>query len=67
MKFPDLNRAVIRDPKTNLRSANSNWDFWTLLPEFLHQVTITISQRGIPKGYRHMHVFGSHTSLVIST
>jgi catalase len=33
MKFPDLNHAVKRDPKTNLRSADNNWDFWTLLPE----------------------------------
>ncbi|HTO36344.1 MAG TPA: catalase, partial [Flavobacterium sp.] len=61
MKFPDLNHAVKRDPKTNLRSANNNWDFWTLLPESLHQVTITMSDRGIPRGYRHMHGFGSHT------
>lgn len=61
MKFPDLNHAVKRDPKTNLRSANNNWDFWTLLPEALHQVTITMSNRGIPATYRHMHGFGSHT------
>lgn len=60
-KFPDLNKAVKRDPKTNLRSANHNWDFWTLLPEALHQVTILMSERGIPKSYRHMHGFGSHT------
>lgn len=60
-KFPDLNKAVKRDPKTNLRSANHNWDFWTLLPEALHQITITMSERGIPKTYRHMHGFGSHT------
>ncbi|MGV8815291.1 MAG: catalase [Gelidibacter sp.] len=60
-KFPDLNKAVKRDPKTNLRSANHNWDFWTLLPEALHQVTILMSDRGIPKSYRHMHGFGSHT------
>jgi len=60
-KFPDLNKAVKRDPKTNLRSANNNWDFWTLLPEALHQVTIVMSDRGIPKTYRHMHGFGSHT------
>ena len=38
-----------------------NWDFWTLLPEALHQVTITMSPRGIPYSYRHMHGFGSHT------
>ena len=61
MKFPDLNHAVKRDPKTNLRSANNNWDFWTLLPEALHQITIVMSDRGIPNGYRHMHGFGSHT------
>src|SRR6201746_739505 len=61
LKFPDLNHAVKRDPKTNLRSAQNNWDFWTLLPEALHQVTIVMSERGIPKTFRHMHGFGSHT------
>ena len=59
--FPDLNHAVKRDPKTNMRSAQNNWDFWTMLPETLHQITITMSDRGIPDGYRHMHGFGSHT------
>lgn len=66
LKFPDLNHAVKRDPKTNLRSANNNWDFWTLLPEALHQVTIVMSDRGIPKSYRHMHGFGSHTFSMIN-
>ncbi len=61
LKFPDLNHAVKRDPRTNLRSARNNWDFWTSLPEALHQVTITMSDRGIPASYRHMHLFGSHT------
>jgi catalase len=61
LKFPDLNHAVKRDPRTNLRSANNNWDFWTHLPEALHQITITMSDRGIPYSYRHMHGFGSHT------
>jgi catalase len=61
LKFPDLNHAVKRDPRTNLRSAQSNWDFWTLLPEALHQVTVVMSERGIPRSYRHMHGFGSHT------
>ncbi|MBR2437591.1 MAG: catalase [Bacteroidales bacterium] len=61
LKFPDLNHAIKRDPRTNMRSANNNWDFWTLLPEALHQVTITMSSRGIPYSYRHMHGFGSHT------
>ncbi|GAF45123.1 catalase [Rhodococcus wratislaviensis] len=61
LKFPDLNHAVKRDPRTNLRSPDNNWDFWTSLPESLHQVTIVMSDRGIPSSYRHMHGFGSHT------
>ncbi|OBU86645.1 catalase [Chromobacterium subtsugae] len=66
LKFPDLNRAVKRNPYTNMRDANANWDFWTLLPEALHQVTIVMSDRGIPASYRHMHGFGSHTFSLIS-
>jgi catalase len=66
LKFPDLNHAVKRDPKTNMRSARNNWDFWTSLPESLHQVTITMSERGIPYSYRHMNAYGSHTFSLIS-
>lgn len=66
LKFPDLNHAVKRDPRTNLRSAQNNWDFWTSLPEALHQVTIVMSERGIPASYRHMHGFGSHTFSLIN-
>ena len=66
LKFPDLNHVVKRDPRTNLRSPNSNWDFWTLLPEALHQITITMSDRGIPSSYRHMHGFGSQTYSLIN-
>jgi catalase len=65
-KFPDLNRAVKRDPHTNLRSAQNNWDFWSNLPEALHQVTITMSDRGIPYSYRHMNGYGSHTFSLIN-
>jgi catalase len=61
LRFPDLNHAIKRDPRTGMRSADNNWDFWTLLPEALHQVTIVMSERGIPRTYRHMHGFGSHT------
>ena len=61
LKFPDLNHAVKRDPRTNMRSPTNNWDFWTGLPEALHQVTIVMSDRGIPASFRHMHGFGSHT------
>jgi len=66
LKFPDLNHAVKRDPRTNMRSANNNWDFWTGLPEALHQITYVMGDRGIPASYRHMHGFGSHTYSFIS-
>jgi catalase len=61
LRFPDLNHAIKRDPRTGLRSADNNWDFWTLLPDAFHQVTITMSDRGIPKSFRHMHGYGSHS------
>ncbi|SHH69781.1 catalase [Bradyrhizobium erythrophlei] len=61
LKFPDLNHAIKRDPRTGMRSPDNNWDYWTLLPEALHQVTIIMSDRGIPRSFRHMHGFGSHT------
>jgi len=67
LRFPDLNHAVKRDPRTGLRSSSNNWDFWTLLPEALHQVTIVMSERGIPRSYRHMHGFGSHTFSMLNT
>jgi catalase len=60
-RFPDLNHVVKRNPRTNMRDPQANWDFWTSLPEALHQVTIVMSDRGIPASYRHMHMFGSHT------
>ncbi|MDH3455514.1 MAG: catalase [Gemmatimonadota bacterium] len=60
-KFPDFIRTQKRDPKTNLRSPKAMWDFWSLSPESLHQVTILFSDRGLPKSYRHMNGYGSHT------
>ena len=67
LKFPDLNHAVKRDPRTNMRSAKNNWDFWTSLPEAIHQVTITMSDRGIPYSYRHMNGYGCHTFAMYNT
>ncbi len=61
LRFIDLNHAIKRHPRTGMRDADMNWDFWTLLPEALHQVTIVMSERGIPKSFRHQHGFGSHT------
>lgn len=66
LRFPDLNHAVKRDPRTGMRSAENNWDFWTHLPEALHQVTIVMSDRGIPRSFRHMHGFGSHTYSLVN-
>jgi catalase len=61
MKFGDFIHTQKRDPKTNCKSATMMWDFWSLNPESLHQVTILFTDRGTPYGYRHMHGFGSHT------
>jgi catalase len=65
-KFPDFIRTQKRDPRTNLRSPTAMWDFWSLSPESLHQVTILFSDRGLPQSYRHMHGFGSHTYSLIN-
>lgn len=61
LKFPDFIHTQKRDPYTNLRNNVAAWDFWTRHPEALHQITILMSDRGIPKNYRQMHGFGSHT------
>ncbi len=61
LKFPDFIHTQKRDPKTNIRNTTSMWDFWSLSPESLHQVTILFSDRGLPKSLRTMHGFGSHT------
>jgi catalase len=66
LQFPDLIHAVKRDPRTNMRSPKNKWDVWTSLPEALHQVTIVMSDRGIPATYRHMHGFGGHTFSLIN-
>lgn len=66
LKSPHLNYGLKHDLRTNLRSAQSNWDFWTSLPETFHQVTIAMSDRGLPASYRHMHGFGSHTFSMIN-
>ncbi|PSW11370.1 catalase [Photobacterium sanctipauli] len=61
LKFPDFIHTQKRDPKTNLRSAEAAWDFWSRHPESLHQIVILFSDRGIPTDYRHMNGYGSHT------
>jgi catalase len=66
LKFSDFIHTQKRDPRTNMRSANTIWDFWSRSPESLHQVTILMSDRGLPKNYRQMHGFGSHTFSLIN-
>ncbi len=60
-KFPDFIRTQKRHPKTNLRSPKAMWDFWSQTPESLHQVTILMSDRGIPVAPMNMNGYGSHT------
>lgn len=60
-KFPDFIHTQKRHPKTNLRSPEAMWDYWSLSPESLHQVTILMSDRGIPTTPMHMNGYGSHT------
>jgi catalase len=61
LKFQDFIHSQKRHPKTGLRDNTMQWDFWSLSPESLHQVTILFSDRGIPATYRHMDGFSSHT------
>ena len=65
-KFPDFIHTQKRDPRDNCKSPTSMWDFWSLNPESLHQVLTLMSDRGTPKGYRHMHGFGSHTFSLVN-
>lgn len=61
IKFPDFIHTQKRVPKTNLKDPNMVWDFWSLSPESLHQVTYLHGDRGIPATLRHMNGYGSHT------
>ena len=61
IKFPDFIHTQKRDPQTNAKNDTMQWDFWSQVPEALHQVTILFSDRGIPKGIPYMNGYGSHT------
>lgn len=63
LKFPDFIHTQKHHPSSHLKVNTAQWDFWSLSPESLHQVTILMSDRGIPKTFRHMHGYGSHTYL----
>ena len=66
MKFPDFIRSQKRLPGTGLRDADMQWDFWTLSPESAHQVTYLMGDRGLPRSWREMPGYGSHTFLWIN-
>ncbi|QBF82563.1 catalase [Shewanella maritima] len=61
IKFPDFIHTQKRNPQTNLKDPQAMWDFWAANPEAMHQITILMSDRGIPANYRQMHGYGSHT------
>ncbi|KAJ2390940.1 catalase A [Coemansia sp. RSA 2603] len=61
LKFPDFIHTQKRDPRTNIHQEDMKWDFWSKVPESLHQVMILFSNRGTPDGLRHMHGYSSHT------
>lgn len=61
LKFPDFIHTQKRNPATNLKDANMFWDFLSLTPESIHQVTILFSDRGTPRTYRNMNGYSSHT------
>lgn len=66
LKFPDFIHTQKRDPRSHLRNMSAAWDFWSLSPESLHQVTILMSDRGLPCNLRQQHGFGSHTYSLIN-
>ena len=61
IKFPDFIHSQKRHPQTGVQDPNMAWDYWSYTPEALHQVTILMSDRGTPDGFRHMNGYGSHT------
>ncbi|MFD4421215.1 catalase [Agromyces sp. NPDC058484] len=61
IKFPDFIHSQKRLPGSGLRDADMQWDFWTLSPESAHQVTYLMGDRGLPKSWREMQGYGSHT------
>nr|WP_263327540.1 catalase KatA [Neobacillus sp. Marseille-Q6967] len=67
IKFPDFIHTQKRDPRTHLKNPNAVWDFWSLSPESLHQVTYLMGDRGIPATLRHMNGYGSHTFKWVNT
>jgi len=66
MKFPHFIRSQKRLPDSGLRDNHMQWDFWTNNPETAHQVTYVMGVRGLPRTWRHMNGYGSHTYMWIN-
>ncbi|KAJ2802987.1 catalase A [Coemansia guatemalensis] len=66
IKFPDFIHTQKRDPRTHLKNPDMQWDFFSHVPEALHQVMILFSNRGTPDGFRHMHGYSSHTLKLVN-
>jgi catalase len=61
LKFSDFIHSQKRDPRSGMRDATMQWDFWSLSPESMHQVTWLFGDRGIPATLRNMNGYSSHT------
>jgi catalase len=66
MKFPHFIRSQKRLPDSGLRDAHMQWDFWTLNPESAHQVTYLMGRRGLPRTWRNLNGYGSHTFMWVN-
>jgi len=66
MKFPHFIRSQKRLPDSGLRDNHMQWDFWTQNPESAHQVTYLMGPRGLPRTWRHMNGYGSHTFMWVN-
>lgn len=66
MKFPDFIHSQKRLPDSGLRSPNMQWDFWSLSPESAHQVAYLMGPRGLPKTWRNMNGYSSHTYMWVN-
>jgi catalase len=67
LKFQNFIRSQKRLAANNLRDLDMQWDFWTLSPESAHQVTWLMGDRGIPRSWRHMNGYSSHTYMWVNS
>jgi catalase len=65
-KFPDFIHSQKRRADNHLRDNNMQWDFWTLSPESAHMVTWLMGDRGLPRTWRHMNGYSSHTFMWVN-